>query len=392
MQVLMADHLSPLLTPGENPPDAFLRPARGTERVRPIRREDIPQICDLYATIFRPGRAVRRDAVENALARTYLTSPGDLIRPASLVDTDDDGNVQGFMGIITLSAWHGTKPLRGGIMGNFMAREANRAKSAIRLAIATNQQDLDFIFTDTANRISIEIGKGFRYVMLPLNSLEWVKVLRPAETVGYLLGRRVPGLRPVLAPGARLIDRGASRLAFAATPAPDRKDILDRAIGATDFAATAPALIARFAIRPDWNPAEIGWLLAQASLKTRNGALHIRAVTAGGKTIGLYLLYAKAGAAAHALQVLTHRNHEPAVFGALFRTAHALGAVAVRGTACSTAVEGLARQHGILYHHVAATQVFSRDPALKEAFTQSNVCAGGLFGEGWTQLSTEVFD
>src|ERR1700688_3207845 len=67
--------------------------------IRSLRPDDIPQIGDLFASIFRPGQTVRRSAIEAALARTYLTSPGDLKRPSSLVDTNEDGRIQGFMGI-----------------------------------------------------------------------------------------------------------------------------------------------------------------------------------------------------------------------------------------------------------------------------------------------------
>jgi hypothetical protein len=360
--------------------------------IRSLRPDDIPQIGDLFASIFRPGQTVRRSAIEAALARTYLTSPGDLKRPSSLVDTNEDGRIQGFMGIITIAARFGDEYLRGGVLGNFMALEAGRAQTALRLSLATGKQDLDFVFTDTANRTSLDMARGFKYSLLPLNSLEWVKILRPVETLSFLLGRRLKGAEAVLAPIARFADQAASRLSFASLNEPERREIIDRPIDAAAFGARAPALIERFTIRPDWNPGELQWLLTQAAFKTRNGPLHIREVSDGaGKPLGLYLLYAKAGAAAQVLQIVSLRNHEATVLGSIFRTAFKLGAVAVRGPANAAAVEGLIRQTGIFYHHVAASQVFARRPDVKEAFLERHSCLGGLFGEAWTQLSTDDF-
>jgi hypothetical protein len=361
--------------------------------VRRLRKQDIPGLCDLFAAAFRSGSKIRRDAVALAFERTYLTSPGDRLQPASLVEVGADGSIDAFMGIITLSARLGDQPLRVGILGNFMARDSNRAKAAVRLARATTSEDFDLVFTDTANQISLGICHALKYATLPLHSLEWVKILRPFETGTFLVGRRVPKLGRFLAPIARVLDRGGRRLAFAALPPPERGKVKDVAISPLEFADAAFALVERFRFHPDWSErAELLWLLEQAARKTRNGPLHLRKVVdAHGKTLGLYLLYARAGAAAHALQILSIRNHETAVLGALIKTAAAIGAVAVRGSANPHVLGGLIRQRGIFYHHVAAAMSFARRPEIADAVSGHDSIIGGLLGETWTQLSTEDF-
>ncbi len=347
----------------------------------------------MFAAAFRSGSVIRRDAVALALERTYLTSPGDRLQPASLVDVGADGTIDAFMGIVTLSARLGDRPLRVGILGNFMARDSNRAKAAVRLARATTTEDFDLVFTDTANQISLGITRALKYAVLPLHSLEWVKILRPVETSTFLVGRRIPGLVRALAPIARFLDRGARRLAFASLPAPERGAVTDVAISHLEFADAALALVERFRFHPDWSErTELLWLLEQASRKTRNGPLNVRKVVdPQGKTLGLYLLYARAGAAAHALQILSIRNHELSVLGAVMKRADAIGAVAVRGSANPHVLGGLMRQRGIFYHHVAAATSFSRDPEIAAALAGNDSVIGGLLGETWTQLSTEDF-
>jgi hypothetical protein len=340
-----------------------------------MRRSDVPRIRDIFTQTFRSGRLSRDASVEACIEQTYLTSPGDRIEPASLVDVDDDDRVRGFMGIITVSARFRGEILRGGILGNYMATDEDRAKSATRLARATLSRGFDFIFSDTANRTSLGISRALKFSMLPLPSLEWVKVLRPCETGAALAKRRVPHLGAVLRPLARACDIMGRRLPLAAMAPPDRGTGLDRAIDVATFMAKAPALIERFPLGPGWDAEELSWLLEQAGRKTRHGALHIREVLD----------------VAHAIQVIAARNREGVVVDAMIRQAQALGAVAIRGAANPLVVDGLTRQTGIFYRHVAATVVFTRRADLKAAFHSDDAFLGGLFGETWTGLMGDDF-
>jgi hypothetical protein len=370
------------------------RSAGGASRsaVRPLRSGDIPQVVDLFAQTFRSGRPARIQAVEACLKQTYLTSPSDRIAPASLVDVGEDGRVRGFMGIITLTARFRGETLRGGVLGNFMALDHDRAKSAMRLIRATLTHDLDFIFSDTANQTSLAIARATKFTMLPLHSLEWVKVFRPCETGAALLGRRMARLGAAIRPIARAGDLVGRRLSLAAMAPPDRESGCDRAIDAATFVAKAPALIERFALGPGWDADELSWLLEQAGHKTRHGTLNIREVLdSAGRLAGLYLLYARAGDVAHALQVISARNREAIVVDAVLRHASELGAVAVRGASNPALVNGLTSQTGIFYHHVAATVVFTRGAALQAAFRSDEAFLGGLFGETWTRLMGDDF-
>jgi hypothetical protein len=54
-------------------------------------------------------------------------------------------------------------------------------------------------------------------------------------------------------------------------------------------------------------------------------------------------------------------------------------------------MEGLIRQAGILYHHVAAAVVFAQRPDVRAALRAEEACLGGLMGEGWTRLVADEF-
>ena len=356
-----------------------------------LRHADIPALCDLFGKTFRKGRTPRTEDLARCFEETYLGTVGDRESPASLVDVDAGGRVQGFMGIMTLAARFGEERLRGGVLGNFMACETDRARVGFRLARAMTRHGLDFLFTDTANQVSVGLARAIGFQNLPLQSLEWVKILRPCETASFMAGRRVPVLGAALRPMAYGADVIARRLPLA-TVLDQGHEVIDRPIDPRAFAAKARVLLERFSLRPDWDNGDLPWLLAQAGLKTRNGPLHMRDVTdRNGDTLGLYLLYARPGGVAQTLQILAKRNQESTVLKALIIHAHEIGAVAVRGQIDPRLSVGLMTYPGIIYHHVMASIVYTRRPDLAAAFGSSDAFVGGLLGESWTRLIADEF-
>ena len=362
--------------------------------VRRFQSRDVPDVCEMFCRTFASGRHADRHEIADAFRQVYLTSPLDQMRSGSLVDVGPAGRIDGFMGMITLSArLDDDRPLRVGVLGNFMATaNADRAHVALRLLRATMAHDLDLVVTDTANRTSMSLARSLKFDVLPSHSLEWIKVLRPAGTLRFLLERRLPRLGRTLAPIARLADLGARHLPAAALPEFDVRRYADREIDADAFLKRSSALTRRYRLRPDWDEPEFAWLLDQARRKTRNGPLQLREVVdRGGRTLGLYLLHATSGAAACALQILSRRGQEPIVLAALIRRAAEVGAVAVRGNTDPDILAGLSLHDGVIFRQVAASVAFSRDPEVRAAVRSGNVMVGGLLGESWTRFVAAEF-
>jgi hypothetical protein len=360
--------------------------------VRSFERRDIPQVCALFLRTFRSGRRHRRDQLAAALEATYLGAPAYRPEHGSLVHIAPDGGIDGFMGVVNMTLRIGERRLRAGVLGAYMA-DNPQANPAIGVSLVRGvlQCGLEVVFSDTANRTSLDISRALRFGVLPLQSLEWAKILRPAGTGAHLLARRAPIVRRWLAPMAAAIDAALPRLASGVDPR-SIDGTTDRAMDPAAFAAAAPSLVETYALRPAWDEAELPWLLAQAALQTRNGTLLIREVLdRGGQRAGLYLLYARERGVAHALQVLSRPGRESAVLGNLIRQARELGAVSVRGAASREAVLGLSRHPGVFYRHLMSMIVWTNDPEAAAAVRTGDVFLGGLAGETWARIFSDSF-
>ena len=361
--------------------------------IRRLKSSDLPELCEIFSRTFPAGRRVDQNELADAFQQVYLTSPLDVVRPASLVDVGPTGRIDGFMGIVTLSARLDDSPLRVGVLGNFMAADnADRTHTAMRLVRATVAHDLDLIVSDTANHTSTSIARCLKFEYLSSHSIEWIKILRPAGTLQCFVERQRPRLARTLAPMARIADLFGQRLPFTALPEFEADRYSDNAIESNAFLERSPALTRRFRLRPAWNEPEFSWLLDQARQRTRNGPLQIREVTdRGGRTVGLYLLHARSGSVAWALQILARRGQEHIVLAALIRRAAEVGAVAVRGNTNPDILAGLSMHVGVVFRQVAGCVAFSRDPEVRAAVRSGDLMVGGLLGESWTRFVAAEF-
>jgi hypothetical protein len=357
--------------------------------IRAFERSDIPQVCRLFSQTFRLGKRYQADKLAACLEATYFDSPGYTEGTGSIVHLDRNGAVDGFMGVIAMTMVVGERPLRAGILSAYMAADPdNNPGIGVSLVRGVTARDFDLLFTDTANRTSLDIARATRFVILPAQSLEWVKIHRPAGTAAYFLGKRLPGLARWIVPIARAADSVLRRFLPSGPPRPD--GIVSRPIAAADFAVAARPFLDPYDLKP--SSAELGWFVEQAGLQTKYGPLQIREVVDRiGRRIGLYLLYARRDGVAYALQILALPNREELVVGQMFADVAAHGAVAVRGATSPDLMKGLFRQKGLFYHHVMGTIAWTRDPEVAAALRSGNAFLGGLAGETWARIVTEDF-
>ncbi|WP_245259469.1 hypothetical protein [Methylobacterium sp. 10] len=357
--------------------------------IRAFERSDIPQVCRLFSQTFRLGKSYQTAKLAACLEATYFDSPGYTEGTGSIVHLDRNGAVDGFMGVIAMTMVVGERTLRAGILSAYMADDPdNNPGIGVSLVRGVTARDFDLLFTDTANRTSLDIARATRFVILPAQSLEWVKIHRPAGTAAYFLGKRLPRLARWIVPIARATDSVIRRFLPSGPPRPD--GVVSSPIAAADFAEAARPFLDPYDLKP--SSAELGWFVEQAGLQTKYGPLQIREVVDRiGRRIGLYLLYTRRDGVAYALQIITQPNREELVVGQMFADAAASGAVAVRGATSPDLMKGLFRQKGLFYHHVMGTIAWTRDPEVAATLRSGNVFLGGLAGETWARIVTEDF-
>ena len=362
--------------------------------VRAFQKRDIPRVCELFSETFRLGKSYRADDLAACIEATYFTSPAYTEDTGSIVHVDEAGQVDGFFGVIAISMQVNDTVLRGGILSAYMAADPDRNPGiGVSLARGIVPRGFDILIADTANRTSLDIARAQRFMILPAQSLEWVKIFRPAATGLHFLGKRLPRVASWLAPLSTIVDGPYQRFGPSSGKARKRDGTVSRPIDAEAFVEAAAGFVAHFAVKPAWTRLpELAWFVAQAGLQTKYGPLRIREVLdSSGRRVGLYLLYARRDGVAYALQVLAKPNREELVVARLIDDAAELGAAAVRGSTSPDIMQGLVRQNGIFYHHVMGTTAWGRDPATVAAIRSGNILIGGLAGETWARIVTEDF-
>lgn len=367
--------------------------ARAPASIRAFEQRDIPRVAELFLKTFRAGRSDRGPDLCAAIEETYFGSPAYRPETGSIVHVDARGTVDGFMGVITIGLRLGARKLTGGVFSALMAdRPDANPEVGVRLARAAIARPLDVIFTDTANRTSLDLSRALRFTVLPTQSLDWMKLLRPAGVGAYAASRGRPRLRRWLGAAASAID---ARLPATALTAIDRRPLsgtLDRPVGVADFVGRAPGFLPQHRLRPAWEAEELAWLVARAGARTKNGPLHLREVLdRTGRCIGLYMLYAGPGLVGFALQVVARQGHESQVLGNLVARAEEFGAVAVRGASSPESIAGLIRQPGVVYRNTMSTVARTSDPEVAAALDSGQAMLGGLAGETWARVFGDDF-
>jgi hypothetical protein len=229
--------------------------------------------------------------------------------------------------------------------------------------------------------------------VLPLQSLGWTRILRPAGYVLDRLGGRLAGLSRLIDPLGERIWRVAAR---GNTPppldGPDEEDGVTVIDADLDRVAEVIAAIeAPIALRPDWSGAGLRWILDQAGARKGEGPLIARALLGpNGMPLGAYLYHGEAGRTANVLQVTVSPKGTQPTLMSLFRHAKRGGMVAVKGGANAPLMTELFR-HQCFFRYRGATVYHSRDPAILEAIRRDDAVIGGLAGERWTRLDADPF-
>lgn len=345
-------------------------------------RADLPQIERMFLANFRPGRP-RHDDFSAYFERLFFESPFGAT-DSGLVSIGADGAVVGAVGFL---------PMRFSAHGRaFTARMAcafigdeRQPRAAARIAMALRARGQDMVFSDSASPASADFCTAAGGVVLPVQGLDWHCRFRPLAA-GW---RRIRGAPKILDGAMRGLDAMLSKLRSHR----QRRLVLSvTEIEASDFADLVPAMLAHFAVRPDWSRDELLWLLAMASENRTLGRLRFFAlIDAHGATLGCYAAYFDERRRVRVLDVLTLPRHEADVVDALCATLDATGMVEVIGAAHPHLLPSLSLQRGLYFRHRAFTCLSTRHDDIREAIARNDIYLGGLAGESWSRLMTDFF-
>jgi hypothetical protein len=348
--------------------------------VRPLEQADLPAVAALRLSSFRQTRRTSAAALEAYLRRIFFENPWRDDELPSLVHDDGRGGVVGFVGVIPRRMRFRGAELRAAVSTQFMVHPGARGHAGIRLVQRLFAGPQDLTLADAAPDAARKIWVAFGGDSLPLQSLVWVRALRPARHAAAGLGDHLVGrasrfaLRPLLA-------------AWDAVHRPARGNALSgvtEPLQAATVAAAHDTVLAESALRPVYEAAAYQWLLDRAGEAAELGPLQGRIVRgADGGVAGWFLYYDNPGGVVRVLQLCARTEAAPMVIDHLGYEAWRSGAVALRGQVMAPLLTALSAAGCDLQRQGPWALAQSRRGDIRLALARGDAWLTGLDGERW---------
>ncbi|TMJ50940.1 MAG: hypothetical protein E6G84_08455 [Alphaproteobacteria bacterium] len=361
--------------------------------IRACSPEDMPAVAGLFQKTFPGRRRSAPESLEAYLAELFLHHPWYDPELASRVYVSPEGAVRGFLGVLPLRMCFRGKKIRAAIAGSLMVdrpEENPLAGARLLRSFANGPQELSI--SESANRVSENLWQKLGGRTLPFESLEWLRILRPAG-VALAFAREWFAPAVLLQPLASMIDRVARHTGRNPFGLPGGRGgyEYDTDAGEELLLEQIPRFAESYSVRPDWNRSSLQWVLAHARAKARRGPVCRRMVYGKNHApIGCYVYYGGPHGIARVLQILARPECIDAVLDSLLTNAFRNGSVAVRGGTHPRLMNALLR-HGSMFFHRSSTIVHSADAELLHAIDSGDALVTGLAGEAWTRLIGDRF-
>jgi hypothetical protein len=332
----------------------------------------------------RAFRRSERGSTDRLLAyfrAVFIDGPFRDASCPSLVHVDDDGEINGFLGVLTRRM-----RLRGQLLlvgvGTQLMVEPNAGLAARRLVRAMRDGAQDITFADTANEGARRLWLANGGRALPVQSLSWTIPLRPWR---HAIGEA----------GRRLVSRAA---VATAAPFAGLADNLMHAFGAfvppKDGSRTEPLspqlvrrysaeVLSEFELRPEYD-ASFEFVWAGAEEKRQFGKMHGFLVRdAEGLPLGWCLYYFGATRVAEVVQIAAKPRDASQVLSWLVWDARRRGATAVSGRAEPWLLAALGERRAWFERSGPFVLWFAHDLGVADAVSGDHAYFSRLDGEWW---------
>ncbi len=353
-------------------------------QVVPCTREHIPGVVALLT-----GGGAPDDADPGALARyleeVYLDHPWSDPELPSLVCVDG-GRIDGFLGVVARPMLHGGQPVRAAASSNFRVRGGPAAPRnpliAMRLLKRFFAGPQDLSVANGANPLSKKIWEGCGGIALPLYSLDWFGLIRPARGLLELAATSrtrpwPPGLRSLADAADVVVGNRLAQRSDARATVPAVTELEPQA--AVDWLARAPD----FDLVPRYDAASFAWLLDMCRRKAIGGRLRAMAVHEPQRPVlGWFVHYEKRARVGEVVQLVAADGRLEAVLRAALADAAAQGLALLRGDVDARDLQAY-RDALCLLNTGRWMLVHSRRQAIVDSFRRGSALFSGLDGERW---------
>ncbi|HKQ78950.1 MAG TPA: hypothetical protein VJ810_34955 [Blastocatellia bacterium] len=371
--------------------------------VRPFTKNDIPQVVKLFQKVFFNNGQTAPSSSKLIAYFEEMFFHNPWVREGakeeareeipSLVYETGDGGVIGFIGIIPRRMLLHGRPIQAATSMHFMVDPDSRSTLAgVQLLKTFFSGPQDLSLTDSGGALGRKIWEGLGGATALSYSINWTRLLRPSRYVLSLLARKNRLLRLfviVLSPLCGIVD------ALARRAMPRRYGKPDASLQETDLDhETLLAGITQFpiatALRPDYDPDSLFWLLAKADQLAGPSALRKKALRdANGELVGWYLYELNADGLGEVLQVVGRKKSFSEVLDHLFSHGWRNGAIALSGRLDPKFVQEFSDKYCSFNCGGPWTLTHSRNPEVLQAIYQGDLFLTRLEGEWCMRFQNE---
>src|SRR3954469_13374725 len=162
--------------------------------IRPCLAEDIPAVADLFQKTFRNARRPVSPALEPVLRELFFEHPRRDPELPSRV-SEGDGKVIGFLGVLPVHMTFRGRKLRAAVPSSIMVEQPEKhplAGAKLVRAFLNGPQDLSF--AEPISPLAQTMWEKAGGETSPAESMEWLRILRPAGLALTFGAGPLPGL------------------------------------------------------------------------------------------------------------------------------------------------------------------------------------------------------
>jgi hypothetical protein len=355
----------------------------GMAAVRPLEERDIAEVARLFGRVYPRESSVPQGEREAYFREIFFANPWfDPALPSWVAE--DAGRMVGFVGVMARPMRFQGRGLRAAVLTQLMTERDKRyglaAAQLLRKALAGPQ---DLTISDGANETSRRMWQALGGATSTLYSLQWRRLLRPAQYALRRAASRNAAAR-VAAPVAVLADAYAARRMSLRGGG-----LAEEPLDAATLLAELERAARHVAVGPRYTLPCLAWVLGQAAAKRRHGEFHARLLRdSRGAVAGWFLYYLNRGTS-KVLQVEAREGSEHAVLDQLFHHAWRGGAAAIEGRMEPRLARALSQRNCFFLGGDSYALLQSREPGLLAALERGDALFSRLEGEWWMRFSGE---
>jgi hypothetical protein len=360
--------------------------------IRPLRRDDLPQVASLIELVYRSGSRVPPPGLVSHLEKILLNHPWADAELPSLVYVDRDGAVKGFLGLHVRRMMFDGRPIRVACGGQLATEPAVRGQAAGALLVREylrGPQDLSL--TDSASEIVQQMWERFGGETVHLQCIGWVRLFRPWRFASEFLFRERKALKQAGRAVSSVLDPATS-MAAGSYVSVRRPDVSATQLTPRDLAATLPKLADRVRLRPDYDEEFLAWLFQRLAEVTSRGTPVGFVVRDGaGRELGWYMYFLQVGGISRVLGIAANARSVGSVLDHLLHHAQSSGSAGLQGRLEPELVEPLSRRRCLFHSSGYRVLIHSSRPEILCAIQSGAALLTRLDGDYWMGIGRESF-